>query len=190
MSTLFVAYAKELAGVIASLSGLGDWDPDQKGKVDSVAIAIGVVGFYVLDFSLNGLQASLRALTLDQAPTAQQNEANAWHGRMTHMANIVGYTAGYVDLGHAPAMRWIGGGQFRKLAVLSCAVMAVCVGTTCYTQDEKPRPKDERREKGGQVGQAFRNVKSNIRTLPVAVRRVCVVQLFAWTAWFPFLFYS
>lgn len=108
---------------------------------------------------------------------------------MTHLANIVGYSAGYLDLGHSSAVSWIGGGQFRKLAVLACTVMALCVGTTCYSQVEEPRPAAAG-EKGGQVVKAFRNVKSNVRNLPVSVRRVCLVQVFAWTAWFPFLFYS
>lgn len=60
VSTLFVAYAKELATLLSSLSGLGDWDPEQEEQIQSIAIAIGVVGFYTLDFGLNGLQATLR----------------------------------------------------------------------------------------------------------------------------------
>lgn len=68
VSTLFVAYARELAALFASLSGLGDWDPEQDEKIKSIAIFIGVVGFYVLDFSLNGLQASLRVSLFDLRP--------------------------------------------------------------------------------------------------------------------------
>lgn len=40
--------------------GLGDWDPDEKERGEGWARIIAVGGFYVLDFSLNGLQASLR----------------------------------------------------------------------------------------------------------------------------------
>lgn len=59
-ATLVVAYAHTIAAILQSLSGLGDWDPSQEEGTKSLAIFIAVVGFYALDFSLNGLQASLR----------------------------------------------------------------------------------------------------------------------------------
>jgi hypothetical protein len=68
-----VAYARAAAGFLNSLSGLGDWDPDREEGIKSLAITIAVLSFYVLDFSLNGLQASLRALILDRSPSSQQN---------------------------------------------------------------------------------------------------------------------
>ncbi|KAL8279909.1 hypothetical protein RQP46_007759 [Phenoliferia psychrophenolica] len=188
ISTLVVAYAHALASVLASISGLGDWDPETEELTKQRAIFLAVVGFYVLDFSLNGLQASLRALILDQSPRAQQVTANAWHGRMTHIANIFGYLAGYLNLGRWDAISWVGGGQFRKLAVLSCVVMSACVAVTCWTQVEKvgrPEPTGE----GGVMG-VFNSVLGAIKNLPLSVKRVCYVQFFAWTAYFPFLFYS
>ena len=65
-----------------------------KLKVDDTAIGFAVVAFYFLDFSLNALQASLRNLLLDVTPPSQLNSGNAWHGRMTHAGNIVGYGFG------------------------------------------------------------------------------------------------
>ncbi|KAM0751517.1 MFS general substrate transporter [Meredithblackwellia eburnea MCA 4105] len=188
LSTLAVAYAREIASLLGELSGLGDWDPEAAAKTKQRTIFLAVAGFYVLDFSLNGLQASLRALILDQSPRAQQVTANAWHGRMTHIANIFGYLAGYLDLGHWDAINWVGGGQFRKLAVLSCFVMAICVGITCWTQVEKVG-RDEPSGPGG-VLSVIKTVSKAVKNLPVPVRRVCYVQFFAWTAFFPFLFYS
>ena len=55
---------------------------------------LAVVSFYILDFSLNGLQASVRNLLLDIAPPSQISSGNAWHGRMTNIGNIVGYGFG------------------------------------------------------------------------------------------------
>ncbi|GAA5874856.1 hypothetical protein JCM1840_003904 [Sporobolomyces johnsonii] len=190
VSTLFVAYARELSDFICSLSGLGDWDPSQKERQQTVAIWIGVVGFYVLDFSLNGLQASLRALVLDISPTSQQNLSNAWLGRQTHLANIFGYLFGYFDLGHFSGLAWVGGGQFRKLAVISCTVMSATVAVTCMTQKEERKWASGGRGEGRAWRVVLGNVKENIRTLPLPVRRVCYVQFFAWTSWFPFLFYA
>jgi hypothetical protein len=53
-----------------------------------------VLAFYLLDFALNALQASLRNLLLDIAPPEQLSAGNAWHGRMLHAGNIIGYGFG------------------------------------------------------------------------------------------------
>ena len=93
---------------------------------------------------------------------------------MTHVANIFGYLFGYINLGSWSAIDWIGGGQFRRLAVLSCAVMIICVSITCYTQEETPkRVEGGAAGKGIGLGAALRNVRVAIRVLPVAVQRVC-----------------
>ena len=63
-------------------------------QAKALAIGFAVVSFYVLDFALNGLQASLRNLLLDVTPPGQLNSGNAWHGRMTNAGNIVGYGFG------------------------------------------------------------------------------------------------
>jgi len=63
-------------------------------QVSQTAIAIAIVSFYVLDFALNALLASLRNLLLDVTPHEQLNAGNAWHGRMTHGGNILGYGFG------------------------------------------------------------------------------------------------
>ena len=68
VSTLVVAFAREIASVVCSLGGIGDWDPERQESEKTVAIWIGVVGFYILDFSLNGLQATMR-VSLFSLPT-------------------------------------------------------------------------------------------------------------------------
>jgi len=67
-------------------------------QVLNTAIALAIISFYLLDFALNALQASLRNLLLDITPSDQLNTANAWHGRMTHAGNIVGYGFGTINL--------------------------------------------------------------------------------------------
>jgi solute carrier family 45 protein 1/2/4 len=66
--------------------------------VSKTAIAIAVTSFYLLDFALNALQASLRNLLLDVTPPSQLNAGNAWHGRMTHAGNIVGFGFGLLNV--------------------------------------------------------------------------------------------
>ncbi|GAA5843336.1 hypothetical protein JCM11251_007290 [Rhodosporidiobolus azoricus] len=201
LATLVVAFALPFAGLITSLlpfdmGGHGDWDPENGEIKGKVAIALGVGGFYALDFALNGLQASLRALVLDLSPPGTHSTSNAYLGLQTHLANIVGYLLGYSDLSHSPLLRWMGGGQFRRLALVACAVMAACVGVTCVTQEEERRVRREGEEDEGQES-AWKKLKGvvsdvarNLKELPTPVKRVCYVQFFNWTAWFPFLFYS
>ncbi|GAA5860796.1 hypothetical protein JCM8547_003854 [Rhodosporidiobolus lusitaniae] len=196
-STLLISFAPPLASLIVSLlpGTAGDWDPANDARRKTVAIWLGVVGFYGLDFALNGLQASIRALVLDLSPTSQTSLSNAWLARQTHLANILGYTLGYFDLGHSRLfsfLRFLGGGQFRKLALTSCVVLVACVGVTCVSSEEEPREGEgERRESSWkQVKGVVGDVVRNVRELPKPVKRVCYVQFFAWTAWFPFLFYA
>ena len=63
-------------------------------QVSNAAIGLAVASFYLLDFAINALQASLRNLLLDITPPEQLNAGNAWHGRMTHAGNIIGYGFG------------------------------------------------------------------------------------------------
>ena len=95
ISTLVLAYCKEIAAIFVSRTGSQPSnDAYAKDKVIEVAIGFAVAAFYLLDFSLNALQASLRNLLLDITPPSQLNSGNAWHGRMTHAGNIVGYGFG------------------------------------------------------------------------------------------------
>lgn len=103
-----------------------------------------MAAFYILDFSLNGLQAALRALVLDMVPSDQQTGANAYLARMTNIGNIVGYGFGYINLNTSVLLRWIGGGQFRKLCIVAIFSLLVSVTVTCVTNHEEKLPKRKR----------------------------------------------
>lgn len=103
-----------------------------------------MASFYILDFSLNAIQAALRALVLDLVPSDQQTVANAYLARMTSIGNIVGYSFGYINLTSSRALHWIGGGQFRKLCVLAVTVLNVSVFLTCMFNPEEKLPKKKR----------------------------------------------
>ena len=137
-ATCVIAFSHPLATLLADAvgTGLGDWDPVRHARIAQLALVLSVAGFWVLDFAVNGLQVISRALVLDNAGTAEQNAANAWHGRMLHVGNIVGYWCGWVDLASWPALRWLGGGQFRKFAVVSVVCMLAGVCATCYAIPE------------------------------------------------------
>ncbi|KAE8266177.1 hypothetical protein A4X09_0g6174 [Tilletia walkeri] len=231
LSTLLLAFvqpcARWLVDAILRI-GEADWDPDRLEAVDSATKFLAILAFWILDLALNALQASARALILDVAPRQQQSQANAWHGRMTHAGNVVGYAAGWMDLGSLHALSWLGGGQFRKLAVVSLVGMGVCVAVTCLCTTEggptppsreqeeeeadslradierprrpttsskrKPKSTKKKKRKKQESQNALFALLSHIskatRTLPQPIARVCLVQLFAFSSWFPFLFFS
>ncbi|KAN0064842.1 hypothetical protein ACQY0O_001899 [Thecaphora frezii] len=195
VSTLVLAFSVPLSILLVDLfgGGLADWDPRRHELVRTATQWISVLAFWILDFALNGLQAASRALILDVAPSSQQSIANAWHGRMTHTGNVVGYLCGWFDLGGWKGLSWLGGGQFRRFAVVSLLGMLSCVIATVSAIEEKT-PQPCASHPAPSVWQQLRGIVDNVwqttRRLPRPVRRVCLVQLFAYMGWFPFLFYS
>ncbi|KAG6821597.1 hypothetical protein H0H93_000106 [Arthromyces matolae] len=191
ISTFTLAYCENLAKVLVDLLGVGagDWDDARKKYANNVAIFFAVVSFYVLDFALNGLQASLRNLLLDVAPAGQLNAGNAWHGRMTNAGNIIGYGFGFLPLAKLPIIELLGGTQFRKFCVICIVILVITVWITCYYHEEQARPESSYKRQNKLKDVLF-NIHAALITLPKPIRRVCVVQLFAFMGWFPFLFYS
>ena len=142
---MVLAFCKPLATFLVDLfgAGQGDWDPKRIVYVSNTAIGLAIVSFYLLDFALNALQASLRNLLLDITPADQLNVGNAWHSRMTQAGNIVGYGFGFFPLADIPILRWIGGTQFRKFCIVVLVVLVITVWITCWTQEELERPKKQ-----------------------------------------------
>lgn len=192
VSTLALAYCQDIAGFFVDIfgGGAGDWDPERTKQATNVAIGIAVFAFYVLDFALNALQASLRNLLLDITPPDQLNAGNAWHSRMCQAGNIVGYGFGFIPLAKLPFLSFLGGDQFRKFCVVSMTILVITVWITCFCHEEKSSVAKKSSQRRGKVGEILENIYSAITTLPKPIRRVCLVQIFAFMGWFPFLFYS
>jgi solute carrier family 45 protein 1/2/4 len=181
-STALLAYCQSIASFFVDLfgGGVGDWDPERQKQVcrrlskdvlalisyfqvSNAAIGIAVFAFYVLDFALNALQASLRNLLLDITPPEQLNSGNAWHSRMTQAGNIIGYgfgtcischydgafnalRIGFLPLAKFPFLDFLGGDQFRKFCVVSIMILVVTVCITCFFHEEKETA-DKRKER-------------------------------------------
>jgi solute carrier family 45 protein 1/2/4 len=184
MSFLMLAWAKE---IVQGFLGIFGADPESEGVKTSI-IVFAVLFVYILDFSINTVQAGIRAFIVDCAPTHQQEDANAWAGRVTGVGNIIGYVSGYIDL---PRVMWFfGNTEFKVLCVIASLALGITVAISCVLIKERnpnlsgPPPKG----RGGVLG-FFVQVFKSIRRLPPQTRRVCEVQFFAWIGWFPFLFY-
>ncbi|KAJ7638969.1 major facilitator superfamily domain-containing protein [Roridomyces roridus] len=193
ISTLLLAYCTAIADFVVDLFdvGAGDWDEKRKHWAKNTAIWLAVFCFYILDFALNALQASLRNLLLDVTPASQLNSGNAWHGRMTNAGNIIGFGFGFLPLAELPIINLLGGTQFRKFCVICIVILVATVAVTCYCHEEQERPALRRANSTrNKTREMFDNIKHAVVNLPRPIRRVCYVQLAAFCGWFPFLFYA
>ncbi|KAI7847853.1 major facilitator superfamily domain-containing protein [Circinella umbellata] len=156
------------------------------------SIGVAITAIYVLDFSINCIQASCRALLVDALPPSQQEDGTAWAGRMVGLGNVAGYfmQVGYADL--VKAFPFLGDTQLKVLCVIAAIVLVLSDIITCYAVTEKILTKEPKKKKKswGAPFKALTDITTNIWNLPKPIRRICNVQFFAWIGWFPFLFYS
>lgn len=126
---------------------------------------------------------------MDCAPAHQQEPANAWASRLTGAGNIIGYILGYMDL--PKFFPVFGNTQFKVLCVIASFSLGITLLISCLTIKERDPGLDGPPPPGG-LGliSFFKGVWKSIRNLPPQIRKVCEVQLAAWIAWFPFLYYS
>ena len=174
-----IAYCEKLAGLVSD-----------KSNYKSACIIIAVIAFYLLDFSINAFMASSRALIVDSAETSQQGDANAWAGRMLGVGNLFGYFVGNLNL--VKIFPWIGDTQLRVLCIFAISFFILTTAITCFGTTEIPlSPEPEGAlSQNHTFSERFAELLAKIRKLPVTVRQICFVQLFAWLGWFPFLFYA
>lgn len=211
-----LAFAEPFAELLVDFLGIGlaDWDPVRNDAAQNATRAVAIGAFWVLDFALNGLQASARALILDRLDAKDVDRGNAWQGRMTHLGNILGYSAGYLDLSSLRVLRPLGGDQFRKFAIIALTGLIVSVGlttifigegseeeeedrrqlqTSTFSSSALPKHTGEERDRWPLLKACRTSVSSiwhALLRLPRPIRRVCLVQVFAFMGWFPFLFYA
>ncbi|PHH53475.1 General alpha-glucoside permease [Ceratocystis fimbriata CBS 114723] len=184
-SLLFLAWTKEI--VMAVLGGLG-FNTDGSGAKNTI-IVVAVIGVYVLDFAINTVQAAIRAFIVDCAPAHQQEAANAMASRITGVGNIVGYLAGYVELQRY--VPWLGSTQFQGLCAIASIFLAstVCLSIAVIPERDPRLDGKPPKARPGLIS-FFIGLFHSIRRLPAQIKRVCLVQLFSWIGWFPFLFYT
>ncbi|KTW31545.1 hypothetical protein T552_00186 [Pneumocystis carinii B80] len=159
----------------------------------NMTIIVSIIIVYLLDFSINIVQASSRALIIDMVPMVQQDLANAWASRMIGIFNVVGYLNGYLNLPKiAPAL---GNTEFKALSVIGSIVLIVCMAVTFFVAKEKRyfMERDSEFEKipwWKSLFNFFKTIFSTIITLPSEILWICIIQFFAWIGWFPILFYG
>lgn len=74
---MLLGWARELSALVGGGAGL--------------AIAFAVLAIYLIDFSINAVMSTDRALVVDTLPPAQQEEGSAWAGRMFGVGSVIGF---------------------------------------------------------------------------------------------------
>ena len=184
MSLLWLAWSREIIWTIFHLFS----DTPSQTAVQNVTIAQATALMWLLDFSINTVQAGIRSFIVDNAPSHQQESANAWASRMTGVGNVLGYIFGYVNL---PKYFWFfGNTQFKIICVIASVSLSLTMAISCaYIKERDPRAEGPPRSDNPGVLDFFRQVFKSIGRLPPSIRKVCEIQFFYWIGWFPFLFY-
>lgn len=180
-----LACAKSIVGSVLGIFGV---DEASRG-VQATVMVLAVLMVYVLDFAINVVQAAIRAFIVDNAPSHQQDTANAWASRMAGFGNILGYLFGFVNLpDYIPIF---GSTQFKILCWLASMVMVLTVSISCLAITERDPSMDPLPDTqvSGLVA-FFKTLYHSFRKLSSEIRIICLVQFFAWIGWFPFLFYT
>jgi solute carrier family 45 protein 1/2/4 len=76
-SMMLLGWAREASSVFGGGQGL--------------AIGFAVWSIYLIDFSINAVMSTDRALVVDTLPPNQQEEGSAWAGRMFGIGSVVGF---------------------------------------------------------------------------------------------------
>ena len=142
------------------------------------------IGFYLLDFSINGLQAISRAFVIDVVDSQDHDKVTAWSSIMAGVGTIVGNFLGYMrDYGtekDAPIKR------MKDLIFISAMILIATTAISCAAGTEVVRYRYA--PKG--LGAIFRKLFHGILNLPLEMQQLCLTQFFTWLGFFPFLFYS
>ncbi|GAB0489154.1 hypothetical protein MMPV_000370 [Pyropia vietnamensis] len=139
-----------LAGVSASAAAAAAAAGDSVGVAAAaaaeaagrkLAVVLAVVAFFLLDFSIQAIQAPLRALVTDVASEGQQPLGNAYIGLMTGCGNLVGSFLSSRNLSKLfPVFRTDVQALFAAAAFILCLTVGLCV---TYVR-EKPTSSTER----------------------------------------------
>ncbi|KAI9494357.1 major facilitator superfamily domain-containing protein [Zychaea mexicana] len=183
ISLLIIGWTREITALFTGGTQDGD-------TFKHLSIGIAIAAIYILDFSINCVQASCRAILVDCLPPSQQEDGTAWAGRMVGIGNVAGYFMGYADL--VKAFPFLGNTQLKVLCVIAAFVLVLSDIITCSTVTEKVLTKGPKKKKNSWSApfKALTDITGNIWNLPKPIRRICNVQFFAWIGWFPFLFYT
>ncbi|SCV70975.1 BQ2448_3737 [Microbotryum intermedium] len=188
-----------LAVVLLGWSGqVAGWFTTHGSSVHShLTIALAVLSIYLIDFSINVVQAMDRALLVDVIPPNLQEGANAWASRMVGFGAVFGYWFGGLDLVYW-SNGYLGDNQLKVICIFTAfflcgshAITVACVQErvliSCATVDDATGEGSK-----GPVAMlnALQEIWTTIKTLPRPIQEVVSIQFTLSLAWYPIMFFS
>ena len=187
LSILLLGFASEVAAWFATTGSKAH---------GNLAILIGILSVYLVDFSVNAVTALDRALIVDVAATEDQAEANAWAARLCGIGSVLSFLIGDLDL-PSVAPRFLGKTQIQIISVLVSAILVATHAAVVFCVEEQvlavahgqgSRASTKAKRLG--LSAIFGDLYVQARGLPQPIIEIFKVQFFAQIGWFPILFYS
>ncbi|WVN86277.1 uncharacterized protein L203_101440 [Cryptococcus depauperatus CBS 7841] len=171
---ILLGWSREVAGIF----GGGQW----------LAIALAVWAIYCIDFSINAVMSTDRALVVDTLPPKEQEEGSAWAGRMLGFGSVTGFFVGNLDL--VPVLPILGRTQLQILSFVTSTVLLVSHSFTSWAVSERVLLRDDRPQSESSLKSNLKSIWDNMFSLAPGIRTVCLIQFFASLGWYPILFFT
>ena len=154
------------------------------------ALAIAVASFFLLDFSIQAIQAPLRALVTDVVPQPQRAFANAYIGVFTGVGNLVGGMLAAVKLSVIVPLF---SRDTQALFVAAAIILVITVTASVVATPEIPLISNgyERIDMRVEPPEApsWRGFLDSLRGIPRPFWQVFSVQLCTWCGFFTLFVY-
>ncbi|KAH8833765.1 hypothetical protein DL96DRAFT_1703409 [Flagelloscypha sp. PMI_526] len=178
-SMLLMGYTRHVAGIFTS------WGTDTHTHLTTIC---GILSLWMVDFSINAVQAMDRALIVDTLPISLQPQGNAWAAKMGGLGSVVGTFISAVDM--TDSLQFLGSKQLSKISCIVSFILFFSHFAVFFSVEEKVLLKATHGNPSKAVHRELLEIFQNILTLPKTIKQICLIQLFAWIGWFPVLFYS
>lgn len=171
-----------IAGAVFTSGALLLFSNAQAIAGESAAPALAVFSFFLLDFSIQAIQAPLRALITDVVPRAQRPTGNAYVGVFSGLGNLLGSLLTAANLSTILPVS-------DTQAVFACAVVILLftVGICVFTTKEQPY--HHRIDTQDDDVSESRSVFQVLKDIPRPFWRVFAVQLCTWCGFFTLFVY-
>ncbi|KAK3614170.1 hypothetical protein LTR56_027427, partial [Elasticomyces elasticus] len=126
-----------------------------------------IVGVCMILHFVQPLQMGARALIAEQSPPNLVSQTNGWASRWVGLGSVTGYLLGALNPGDST----------ETLHGIAASLPILSVVITCWTiREAPPMARDRSISASGKIS--------------TAIKQIFKVQVFAWMAWFPLLYYG
>ncbi|KAJ7604819.1 MFS general substrate transporter [Mycena polygramma] len=174
---LLLGYTRAIAGVVFENGGHAH---------GVLTVILAVLAIFLIDFSINAVQAVDRALLVDTLPPAQQAAGNACAALMLGVGSVVGFFVGNLPL--VTLLPFLQAeSELQALSVIVSFLLLASHGLTAALVRERVLLKTAGTPKPS-LRHEMREIWTHARALPKVIRQI--VSFPAWLGWFPVLFYT